>query len=294
MSTCSNSWGNWRGGGPLSGAGGGFRQLSDMFNEAVLEADPGTYVDVYISSAEFSTFICTVQHQVFGIIHHAKVISNFYLSRLGAYDSSVIDLTDSAELGLVSGSLSTWDGGVSTTGDVELSLHFYGLNYIIFRNASAECLLWDAVETPAENSMVMMGYQDPAITTDQIMGGMAYSFGGGFWGCAIKIKTAVFKGIGTANFVYLPTGDMPITKTDSRITLWHEHMGEEIGYADPIGRAKSHSFPARSRPFGGASTFDTVNSTTMVYKIDTGGTSTINSVLEVVSEAPMQVPSSGY
>lgn len=302
MSVCSNSWGNWRGGGPLLGAGGGggIRQLPDMLNlplarEAVLAADPGTYVDVYIGSAEFNTFICTVQHQVFGITPYARVIGPFYAKRLGSYANSVVDLTDSAELEVAIGSLGTWSGGLSTVGDVVLLYRFLGGAPGIFVPIWAELLIHDPASpvTAIDNSFWGVGLIDTSDPSKRTLGGGGYYLAGDRVQNALLLDTLVLKSTSSNNSIWQVP---PMPTTPNKVTIETLLTVENNLTSIAIStKTKAHvGFNSVTRPQAFEAWTLTANANQWGAVVDTGASTLIDMVVEVISTAPLQIPAPGY
>lgn len=293
---CSNSWGGWRGGGP--GTDIGFWQLPDAFNLAlariaVLENPPGTYVDIFIGSPAAENFICRLQHQLFDGNHHAKVISSFFATRLGAYVNSVLDLTDSAELEIDSGSLTAWDSGIASSGDVKFLFHFMGGDFRSDRIASIETQLWDSVGTPDTSSYVGVGWVDPDALGNSLLGGLA-SDALDEWYTATIGRGVVGISVVPVALIFSPTRTMP-TST-GKITITAGHLGDAGSIALLIGSAKPHVTTADSRPRNSITNIlsPIIDVSTIMFQVETAASTTISSVIEVINGGALQTPASAY
>jgi hypothetical protein len=303
MGSCNNSWGNWRGGGPDCGNGGGggafwigdFLTLEDA-ETALISAEPGAYADVFKDSVEITNFFGRFQHQLLGAVHYIRAISPVYLDILGGYDNSVLDLSDPARVEKISGLFATWNGGIAVAGDHEFIYHFLGQSIDDWPSFFMKILISNAGVQPSTNSFFGCGMVDTAAKgTKRQFGGAAILSSGLYpWTQAGMDDGVVAKLSSPGSDVWSPAA-MPATP--SRVTIAHKalwYVGLDNLVAWTITRAHT---AAAATSIAKVTTGGAAQATMTAYGsgiFSSGTAGDVNQVIEVISPVALQVPAGGY
>jgi hypothetical protein len=269
----------------------------DAQKALVLAAPKGSYGDCYIDKTDASTFVCRVQHIDDGVNpKYAKVISNFYLSKLLGNDTDFMNLTSAAVLEFISGSLAAFSGGLNTSGDFEAIPHFMGPCVCPFyRNLYAQALISDAAPSAIDSSFFGVGLIDTAAKgTNRFMAGSALYAASNFWKVA-RYLAAVTR-LTTSAYDIWALSSMPTSPSKMTIGLQTNIQNTDI-VAGLNASVRVHGAEAEAggtRSLNSDALAITATMTAFGFGVFTGASTTIDAVWEVLSPNPLSIPAGGF